>query len=321
MQKKKNKFTPKAGKIIRIVQFTLFIILLSLFPYSNDYLKISTVSKDLKPVPVITLPSPPPIPVNSAKILPPLLSAEAVIVKDLNSGLTLYAKDEKKVLFPASTTKVMTALIILEKYNLDDVFTVKTVINDGRKMNLITGEQMTVESLLYGTLAHSANDAAYALAENYPGGVENFVSQMNIKAKSLGLNDTYFTNPVGFDDPNHYTTAHDLVDLSVYALKNKTFNKIVSTKSITVSDINFTYFHELQNVNQLLGKVAGISGVKTGFTQNAGEILISTVKKNGNTVLFAVLKSLDRFGESILLIDWVFNNFTWVPVSQITPSV
>jgi len=214
----------------------------------------------------------------------------------------------------------MTALIILEKYGLDDIFTVKTVVSEGRKMNLIKGEELTVESLLYGALVHSANDAAYALAENYPGGVDAFVEAMNRKSESLGLKDTNFTNPVGFDDPRHYTTAEDLVNLSVYALKNKTFDKIVSTKAITVSDVSFTYFHELTSVNQLLGKIAGISGVKTGYTENAGEILISTVRKNGNTVLFAVLKSLDRFGETVLLIDWVFNNFTWTPVAQITPN-
>jgi D-alanyl-D-alanine carboxypeptidase len=206
----------------------------------------------------------------------------------------------------------MTALIILDKYSLDDVFTVKSVITDGRVMNLVQGEKLTVESLLYGTLVHSANDAAYALAENYPGGVQEFVNQMNKKAKELGLNNTNFTNPVGFDDPNHYTTANDLVALSVYAFQNKTIDKIVSTKSITVSDTTYTYFHELHNVNQLLGKVAGIAGLKTGYTQNAGEVLISVVKKNGESVLFAVLKSADRFGETEKLIDWVFNNFKWL---------
>ncbi|OGG02768.1 hypothetical protein A2W14_06595 [Candidatus Gottesmanbacteria bacterium RBG_16_37_8] len=320
MQKKKTKFDLRKIKISRLIQFALFFILLLLFPYPNKYFQKLPISVEVKPIPEITLPPPPSLPVNVTKIDPPPLSAESIIIKDLISGVTLYAKNENRLLFPASTTKVMTALIILDKYNLDDVFTVKTVINDGRKMNLVSGEKLTVEALLYGTLVHSANDAAYTLAENYPGGLESFVKEMNNKAQSLGLENTYFTNPVGFDDPNHYTTASDLVRLAVYALKNKTIDKIVSTKAITVSDTSYTYFHDLTNVNALLGKVAGIAGLKTGFTENAGEILIATIKRNGQSVLFAVLKSSDRFGETVKLIDWVFNNFQWLPLSQITPS-
>ena len=320
MPKKKSKFSLNTRQIVRILQFILFVVLLGLLPGSGQTNNTPLVINEIKSAPEIILPPPPPIPVNRTNALPPFLTAESVVIKDLNSGVNIFSKAEKKVLFPASTTKVMTALIILEKYGLDDIFTVKTVVSEGRKMNLIKGEELTVESLLYGALVHSANDAAYALAENYPGGVDAFVEAMNRKSESLGLKDTNFTNPVGFDDPRHYTTAEDLVNLSVYALKNKTFDKIVSTKAITVSDVSFTYFHELTSVYQLLGKIAGISGVKTGYTENAGEILISTVRKNGNTVLFAVLKSLDRFGETVLLIDWVFNNFTWTPVAQITPN-
>lgn len=184
----------------------------------------------------------------------------------------------------------------------------------------LTGEKLTVESLLYGALVHSANDAAYALAESYPSGVEKFVEVMNNKARELGLSDTHFTNPVGFDDVTHYTTAVDLAKQAQAALSNKTFAKIVGTKSITVSDVTFTYFHELKNVNELLGKVAGVTGVKTGYTQNAGEVLVTEVKKNGQSVIFVVLKSADRFGDTTKLIDWVFNNYTWVPFADIIPN-
>ncbi|OGG18539.1 hypothetical protein A3D78_01840 [Candidatus Gottesmanbacteria bacterium RIFCSPHIGHO2_02_FULL_39_14] len=320
MQKKKFKYNSQNFPIPRLVQYTLFVILLLLNPSSNKYFPKSQAVIVNEPTPTITLPPPPPLPVNSTNVQAPLLTAESIVVKDIDSGMTLYAKNENKLLFPASTTKVMTALVILDEYGLDDIVTVKTVINNGRRMNLVMGEKLTVEALLYGTLVHSANDAAYTLAENYPGGVDAFVMQMNNKAQSLGLNNTHFTNPVGFDDPSHYTSASDLTRLAVFALKNKIIDKIVSTKSITVSDISYTYFHELQNVNQLLGKVAGIAGLKTGYTENAGEVLISKLKKNDQTILIVVLKSADRFAETVALIDWVFNNFQWLPLSQITPS-
>lgn len=313
MKKKKIKINFSVKGITRFVLFILLTVLLLLIPSAGNFIKGQSVSLTIDPTPVLSATPAPPKPVNITKLAPPEVTAESVIIKDLESLETLYAKDEDKLLFPASVTKVMTALVILDKYNLDDLMTVKTVVNDGRNMSLVSGEQMTVESLLYGTLVHSANDAAYTLAENYPGGVVSFIAEMNRKAQILGLKDTNFTNPVGYDDPRHYTTARDLVTLSVYALQNKIIDKIVSTKSITVSDTSYTYFHELHNVNQLLGKVAGISGLKTGWTENAGEILISTVKKNGHQVLFAVLKSRDRFGETEKLINWVFSNFKWIP--------
>lgn len=188
-------------------------------------------------------------------------------------------------------------------------------------MGLVPKEQITVESLLYGVLVHSANDAAYVLAENYPGGIEAFVADMNQKIKEYNLFGTHFANPAGFDDLENYTTPKDLAKLAKVAINNKTIAKIISTKNITVSDINYTYFHPLTNVNELLGKIAGVAGVKTGSTDGAGEILVSEVKKNGRSVLFVVLKSKDRFGDTVKLIDWVFNNFAWKNITEIiTPA-
>lgn len=268
----------------------------------------------------IDLPLPPPYPVNQTAELPPDLSASGILIKDLPSGVIIYAKNEKMKFLSASTTKIMTALVALDQYKLDDILTVKKVITEGKTMGLVAGEKLTMESLLYGALVHSANDAAYTLAENCPGGVEKFIEKMNQKALNLGLTGTRFTNPVGFDDVNQYTTASDLAKQAEVALGNKIFAKIVGTKGITVSDTSFTYFHDLKNVNELLGKIAGVSGVKTGFTQNAGEILVSEVKKNGKSVIFVVLKSADRFGDTTKLIDWVFTNFVWVPFMEIIPA-
>lgn len=223
------------------------------------------------------------------------------------------------VLPPASTTKIMTALVILDRFAPEDIFKVQTLVNSGRVMGLVSGEKITVESLLYGALVHSANDAAYTLAENYPGGIQNFVKAMNEKTKELNLQQTQFTNSIGLDHPGNYTTAQDLGKIAQAALNNKIISKIVATRAITVSDINYSIFHDLKNVNELLGRVAGVAGVKTGFTENAGEVLVSEVKKNDESVLFVVLRSRDRFGETKELINWVFGNFQWVDISEITP--
>jgi len=271
-------------------------------------------------MPEVILPSPPPIPIRLTNTSDPVLSAEGILVKDIGSNIILYSKNENEKLAPASTTKIITALVALEHYKLDDILTVQTVITEGKTMGLVKDEQLTAESLLYGALVHSANDAAYTIAENYPGGVTEFVAAMNRKAASIGLSSTSFQNPIGFDDPGQYTTATELARLAMSALKNKIFTKIVGTKSITVSDINFSHFHELKNVNELLGKIPGVSGVKTGYTENAGEILVTEVRKNDKDLLIVLLKSNDRFGETAKLIDWVFQHFKWTEVNSITPT-
>jgi len=245
----------------------------------------------------------------------PVFTAKAVMAIDLGSGTVLYQKNEETPLWPASTTKLMTALVVLDNFPLDSVFTVGVPVQDGRIMDLIPDEKITVENLLYGLLVHSANDAAFALAENYPGGMEVFVSEMNKKALELSLENTHFVNPAGFDDVKQYSTAKDLARLSVFALKNKTIAKIVSTPAITVHDVDFKYFHPLTTVNKLLGVVPGVAGVKTGWTENAKENLINLTKRDEKEILTVVLGSDDRFSETQILTDWVFNSFSWLDFS------
>lgn len=304
----------------RFGAFLLFAFLLSLFPSLNLYFASVPKTSPVALTEEIELPSPPPFPVNKTGQIPPEITAAGVFIEDIPSGIVLYAKNESQRFPLASTTKIVTALVALDHYRLEDILTVKTVMGKGRTMGLITGEQLTFESLLYGALVHSANDAAYAIAENYPGGVEKFVEMMNKKAASFYLSNTHFTEPVGFDDQNQYTTPADLAKLAKAALDNKIFAKMVGIRNITVSDVGYTYFHPLNNVNELLGKIPGVAGVKTGFTQNAGEILVSTVRKNEKSVIFVVLKSQNRFGETATLIDWVFSNFVWMPIEEIIPT-
>lgn len=305
-----------AGRVLFIL---IFAFLLFLLPAENIYFQ-SVPDSGVKKSGPINLPDPPPVPQNRTGTPPPELSADGIMIVDIPSQVVLYRKNEHQRFLPASTTKIVTALVARDHYKLDEVLTVRTVIREGSHMDLISGEQMTFENLLYGTLVQSANDAAYTLAENYPGGIAGFVNEMNRKAASLNLENTHFTNPIGFDDPLHYTTPGDLAKIAQTALMDKTLAKIVGTRTITVSDINYTYFHPLTNVNELLGKVAGVSGVKTGFTQNAGEILVSEVKKNGRSILIVLLKSQNRFTETEELINWVFSNFQWVKIGETIPT-
>src|SRR3989344_5109713 len=261
-------------------------------------------------------PTPAPYPMNTSGIYPGSeVSASGIVIRDVDSGVYLYKRNEEELFAPASTTKILTALVALDRYKLDDVVTVKTLVNAGATMKLVPGERMTVENLLYGTLIQSGNDAAYVLAENYPGGVEAFVSAMNLKAASLHLVHSHFVNPVGYDDPDHKMTPTDLAILASYALTNATIAKIVAIPQITISDVTHTYFHPLTNVNQLLGKVPGVGGIKTGWTEEAGENLVTLVERGGHKVIFVVLHSKDRFGETAKLIDWVFGNFSWQQLS------
>lgn len=252
-----------------------------------------------------------PLVIVDKSIVPPALSAKAAYAVDIESGKILFSKNIKEPLLPASTTKIATALVSLSHYDLDDVLTVNTGNVDGHKMGLKNGEKITVRNLLYGLLVFSGNDAAEVLAKNYPGGRENFISAMNSLAKNIGLENTNFKNPVGFDEYLHFSTAEDLVKAAIYAIKNPVFSEIVSTQEIEVKSADGKTIHKLNNINELLGKVPGVIGVKTGWTVNAGEALVTLVEHDGRKVMLAVLASDDRFGETEKLINWIYLNYGW----------
>lgn len=311
-----------ASWIVRQWDRVLVLILLAAFvvctPWVADQIPshIQPVHPLFPKVFPVAVPSPALLPKRTGSVDPvTFLSAEGVVVYDVASAVTIYEKNADELLSPASTTKILTALVALDTYNLDDVVTVKTVANNGQVMGLVPGEQMTVENLLYGALVLSGNDAAWALGEQYQGGVDAFVAAMNKKAQDLHLTNSHFTNPVGYDDPEHKMTARDLARLSAFALTNKTIAKIVAIPQITVSDVSHTRFHPLSNVNQLLGKVPGVAGIKTGWTEEAGENLVTLIERNGHRVILVVLKSKDRFGDTMALINWVFSDVTWETVA------
>jgi len=292
----------------------LSAIFLSLIPLSIDLIQTQPL---VRPVNYQFLP-PSDYPFNPAKIPAPAVTARGVIVIDTDSKAILYQKNPDLKLLPASTAKIMTALIVLENYSLNDVLTIDPLDTEPVTMDLQPGEKITVENLLYGLLVGSANDAALALARHWPTGEAGFIGAMNLKAKSLHLFNTQFTNPVGFDNFGQYTTVHDLSLLTAEAMQSTVFKRLVSTISITVTDVDHTVSHELTNLNLLLGQVAGLSGVKTGFTQLAGECLVTLVQRQNHRIITVVLGSSDRFGDTRQLIDWIFANFNW---QELSPAI
>lgn len=252
------------------------------------------------------------IPPVSKNLSLPQISSRAILIKDLTTDTTLFQKDTN-ISFPiASTTKIMTALVASEYFKQNSVLTVGSSANiPGSRVGLVSGETLSFRSLLYGMLLNSGNDAAFAIAENYPGGVLGFVSAMNKKVIDLGLLSTHFDNPAGFDSPKHFSSASDLAKITEEALKNATLARIFATKNTNIVSLNRKYTHQLLNLNKLLSDVSGILGVKTGTTEQAKENLVTLVERNGHKILLVILGSNDRFGETTELIDWTYANFTW----------
>lgn len=250
----------------------------------------------------------------------PDINSRAAVVIDRSSNTILYGKNEKEKRKMASTTKIMTALVVIENANLDDVVTIskKAAGTGGSRLGLKTNDQITVNNLLYGLMLCSGNDAAVALAEHVGGSVEEFAVLMNSKANDLGLLNTHFVTPHGLDKDEHYTTAYELALLSNYALKNETFAKIVNTKytSITIND----YSKSLHNTNELLGVLNGVYGIKTGFTNGANRCLVTACKRENLDIICVVLgadtKSF-RTKDSIKLIEYAFANYSNVNISNI----
>jgi serine-type D-Ala-D-Ala carboxypeptidase (penicillin-binding protein 5/6) len=239
-------------------------------------------------------------------------SARALLVKDLATDTVLYQKQADLRLPIASTTKIMTALVASEYFKPNSVLTVGASANtDGSRVGLIVGEKLDFRSLLYGMLLDSGNDAAFCIAENYPGGVPGFVAAMNQKATDLGLLNTHFDNPAGFDSNNHYSSASDLAKITAEALKNSDLSRVFATKETDIVSLDKKESYHLVNLNKLLTSLNGVLGVKTGSTPAAKENLVTLVERSGHRVLTVVLGSDDRFGETTELVDWTYTNFKW----------
>lgn len=214
-------------------------------------------------------------------------------------------------MFPASTAKMITALVAYDIYKTDSTIKLNPVLDDGQVMGLVQGEEITIENLLYGTLVHSGNDAAYALAQ--PIGLPAFVAKMNEKARDLHMYDTHFENPTGLHNPAQHSSAFDLALAGRAILNNPYLSKIVSTKEIEISDTQYRIFHKLVNVNKLLGEIPGVGGLKTGYTIESGENLVSLYRTpDGHEFIIVVLNSLDRFEDTKTIVSWINSNVTFI---------
>ena len=234
------------------------------------------------------------------------ISAKCAIVVDGQTGRVLYEKDADKQSLIASTTKIMTALIVCEQCNVLDRMSVpkEAVGIEGSSMYLREGEVLTIQELLYGMMLHSGNDAAVALAIYCGGTVEGFAELMNDKAHRLGMNDTHFVNPNGLDAPGHYSTARDLALLASYAMENPIFAQTVSAKTVCAGG------RSLRNHNKLLWQVEGADGVKTGFTKAAGRILVSSATRQGRRIVAVTIHAPDDWNDHKTLIDQGFSGYT-----------
>ncbi len=295
------------------LSFILFLVLLLIQPGSNtiQQYQLSPGTPIVRAAP-FPLPTEAVIPIRKPQTIFPSLTAQAAIVIDTESGAILYSKNADVQLYPASITKMMTAVLVLENYPLEKTITVQDESEAlGNTMHLRHGEIITVENLLKGLLIASGNDAAFALADAYPTGYQGFVDRMNERAHQWNMENTVFRNVSGVEQEGHLTTARDLATLAKEAMKNEFFRETVKTQALDIHDITGQETHHLISTNQLLGKVGGVEGIKTGWTTQAGECLITQTTRDGRTIITVVLNSGDRFGESTVLIDWAFGGHVW----------
>ena len=257
--------------------------------------------------------------VTAQTIEEPVLNSRIAVAYDRKTGNVIWGKNEYKKSAMASTTKIMTALLAIENCDLNEVIEVssKAAGIGGSRLGLKKDDKINMNDLLYGLMLKSGNDAAVSIAETVGGSVEGFAELMNKKAKEIGLENTHFVTPHGLDDPEHYTTAYELAKLADYALKNDKFAKIVNTKNYTVT-IN-GYPKAISNTNELLGYLDGVNGVKTGFTNNAGRCLVTSVDRNNFEIITVVLQADTkkfRTSDSIKIIEYVYNNYQYVNIKE-----
>lgn len=286
--------------------FFLFTFFFLFYPGSHPYYQLAAYNRaelfEIKKNPSLHIK---PI-AYSQNIYQPDISALGVYIVDLDGFTPVYGKNQNAKFFPASTTKIITALVAIDVYSHDDIITVKTPKEVGQVMGLFFGERITVENLLYGMLVHSGNDAAYALADYY--GFPEYILKMNQKARSLGMNNSTFSNPAGLDEYLQKSSPADLAIASRALIENPYLRKMVGTKEIIISDVDYKSFHTLKNVNKLLGETQGIGGLKTGYTENAGENLVSFYRNDGHDYIIVVMHSQDRFEDTKNLVAWIRDN-------------
>ncbi len=304
-----QKLLVKKKQVILLFSLpTVLFIVLILIVISDNSLRNEIYVERLFPI-SFQVPTQAPYPTINSKTIYPQISAKAAIVIDDDSKVVLFSKNSDQILPMASTTKIMTALIALQAYKPNDVLIADGANISGVTIGLKKDERMFFKDLLYGMLLPSGNDVAYTLSTNYPGGEKEFINEMNQKAKELKLNNTHFEDPIGLSE-NNYTTALDLSRLASIAIKNPVFREVVSTKNKTIKDRSGLTEYKLTNLNKLLGQ-NGVNGIKTGFTDEAGEVLVTSRKDNNHTTIIVVMKSEDRFADTKEMLSLINGNLIY----------
>jgi D-alanyl-D-alanine carboxypeptidase (penicillin-binding protein 5/6) len=245
----------------------------------------------------------------------PEIQAQNYILIDNDTNTVLLSKNPHDKVYPASITKLATALTALNIYPLDEVVTVNQTYTEGQVMDLKVGENITIRSLISALLVHSANDAAFNLANHHPQGIVGFVSQMNSMTQKYGLTGTKFVNFDGIHNSEHYSTVYDLAELSRIAIKNPIIKSTVKNKKITVADVDNKEIRILDSTNELLDIVSEVEGLKTGWTPEAGGCFVGLININGHYLISVVAQSPDRFSDTRKIIDWSKQNISWQPYS------
>lgn len=248
---------------------------------------------------------------------PPQVSARAAILMEWQTGCIIFEKHGFVRMHPASLTKIMTALIALERGRLEDIVEVsqEAAFQPGSSMYLRSGDKFSLADLLYGLMLNSGNDASWAIAEHIGNGsASEFFAIMNQRAEELGAINTRFENPHGLTDPNHYTTAFDLALIAKACLRHPYFKNLVATKEKDVIEAETNIVLSLQNTNRLLWLLPEVDGVKTGTTHAAGQCLVTSATKDGMRLLSVVLDSGDRWRDTTELLEYGFENFKFAKV-------
>ena len=308
-----NKKAFIVSYLVSLALFTAFTFLYT--PYFSAFFQKSEYTYADISVPVST--SVPLIYSDRAPALSAAVSARSAVLIDASSGAVLFEKNSSERLPMASTTKIMTALIILEKMQLDEVVSVpkEATLVEGSSIYLRENEEITVETLLYGLLLESGNDAAHTLAVACSGSIEAFADEMNKKATGLGLQNTCFKNPHGLTAEGHYTTAYELARITAEAMKNPVFCKIVSTQKMLAPSIDGELTRLFLNHNKLLKYYDGAVGVKTGYTEAAGRCLVSAAEKTGFRFIAVTLNDRDDWDDHCNMLNFAFENFKTIEIA------
>ncbi len=246
---------------------------------------------------------------TSIKVMAMADSADSACIINAVTGETVFAKniDERRPM--ASTTKIMTAIVALERCKMDEVVSVSASAGrqEGSAAYIYEGDNIYMKDVLYGLMLNSGNDAALAIAEHIGGSAEGFAAIMNEKAREIGMNNTHFMNPSGLDDPEHYTTAKDLAMLAKYAMSNQNFREIVSSKKYQTKLINSDKVLYFSNHNKMLTLYDGATGIKTGYTKKTGRCLVSSAMRDDMEFIAVTLGAPDDWKDHAQMLDYAFS--------------